>query len=217
MTASFRPFPIVLTAPSGAGKTTIARALVSRRADLVFALSATTRSPREGERDGVDYRFVDDGVFDELRRTGELLECAEVHGRWYGTLRASVIEALDAGKVVVLDIDVQGARKIRDMFPDAVPIFILPPSPATWVERLTGRGSESKEERQVRMGTALKELRAVAEFEYVVINDDLDHALQSIGAIVEAERRRPARTNELDARIRALEAVLEQHMEAEII
>lgn len=216
MTGGFRPFPIVLTAPSGAGKTTIARALVARRRDLVFALSATTRPPREGERDGLDYRFVDDAGFDELRRTGELLECAEVHGRLYGTLRAGVIEALDAGKVVVLDIDVQGARRIRDLFPEAVPVFLLPPSPQTWVERLTGRASEDEAERRVRLGTALKELRAVAEFDYVVINDDLELALRSIEAIVEAEQHRPARVDELDARIDALEALLEQHMEAEI-
>lgn len=206
-----RPFPIVLAAPSGAGKTTLARALVAERPDLVFALSATTRPAREGERDGEAYRFVDEAGFEALRRSGELLEWAQVHGQWYGTLRASVTEALDSGAIVVLDIDVQGARRVRDLFPDAVCVFILPPSAATWAERLAVRGTEDESERRVRMRTAGKELRAVAEFDYVIVNDDLEHSLRAIEAIVLAERFRRDRWSGLDARVGELERVLAQY------
>ncbi|MGD8278712.1 MAG: guanylate kinase [Gemmatimonadota bacterium] len=211
MKAERRPFPVVLAAPSGAGKTTLARALVERRTDVVFALSATTRPPRTGEQNEVDYRFVTDAEFAELRRSGELLESARVHEHWYGTLRASVTRALDSGSSVVLDIDVQGARRIRDLFPESVFIFVLPPSPQIWRDRLTGRGTEGEAERRVRMGTALKELRAVTEFDYVVVNDDLGESLEAIEAIVDGERWRRNRWNGLDARIGELERVLVQY------
>jgi guanylate kinase len=211
MKAERHPFPIVLAAPSGAGKTTLARALVSRRADVVFALSATTRPPRPGEQNDVDYRFVNETEFEKLRRSGELLESARVHGHWYGTLRASVTRALDSGKAVVLDIDVRGARRIRDLFPDSAFIFLLPPSPEIWSERLVGRGSEDEAERRVRMGTALKELRAVTEFDYVIVNDELDESLEAIESIVDAERWRRSRWNGLEARIGELERVLVQY------
>jgi guanylate kinase len=211
MKSERRPYPVVLAAPSGAGKTTLARALVARRTDVVFALSATTRPPRGGEQNEVDYRFVNDAEFETLRRAGELLESARVHEHWYGTLRASVTSALDSGKSVVLDIDVQGARRIRDLFPESVFIFVLPPSPDIWRERLVGRGTEGEEERKVRMGTALKELRAVAEFDYVVVNDDLEESLEAIESIIDGERWRRSRWNGLDARIAELERVLLQN------
>jgi guanylate kinase len=201
---------MVLAAPSGAGKTTLARAVVARRADLVFALSATTRAAREGERDGVDYRFVSEAGFEALRGSGELLEWACVHGQWYGTLRTSVTRALDSGSGVVLDIDVQGARRIRDLFPDAVLIFVLPPSPAVWAERLLERGTEDERERAVRMRTALDELRAVSEFDYVIVNDDLEESLRAIEAIVTAERYRRSRHRGLEARVGELQKVLLQ-------
>jgi len=211
MKSERHPFPVVLAAPSGAGKTTLARALVARRADVVFALSATTRPPREGEANEVDYRFVNDAEFEMLRRSGELMESARVHEHWYGTLRAGVTQALDSGKAVVLDIDVQGARRIRDLFPESVFIFLLPPSPEIWSERLAGRGSESEAERRVRMNTALKELRAVSEFDYVVVNDDIEESLGAIESIVDGERWRRNRWHGLDARIGELERVLVQH------
>jgi guanylate kinase len=204
------PFAIVIAAPSGAGKTTLARALVARRDDVTFALSATTRAPRTGEREDVDYRFVSAAGFEELRRSGELIEWAQVHGNWYGTLRASVTRALDSGTTVVLDIDVQGARRIRDLFPDSVLVFLLPPSAKVWGERISGRGSEDEAERTVRMGTALREIRAVSEFDYVLVNDDLEESLKTLEAIVTAERHRSARWSGLEARIGDLERVLLQ-------
>jgi guanylate kinase len=185
-----RPFPLVIAAPSGAGKTSLARALVETRSDMVFSLSATTRAARTGEQNGVDYRFVDDAGFDALERSGDLLEWAEVHGRRYGTLKSGVNAALAAGKTVVLDIDVQGAQQVNRALSDAVLVFVLPPSVSEMKRRLLKRGSESEEQLTTRMRTARAELEAVTDFDYVVVNDDFEDALRTIEAIVAAERER---------------------------
>jgi guanylate kinase len=149
-----RPFALVIAAPSGAGKTSLARALVERWDDMSFSLSATTRPARPGERHGVDYEFVDEAGFDVLLERGELLEWAMVHGRRYGTLRRGVEAALAEGSTVVLDIDIQGARRVRDVLPDAVLVFILPPSVAEMKRRLLGRRSgEDAAELAKRMRT----------------------------------------------------------------
>jgi guanylate kinase len=206
----YRPFPLVLAAPSGAGKTSLARALVETRQDLVFSLSATTRAPRAGERDGVDYRFVDDTRFDELERTGELLEWADVHGRRYGTLRSGVTEALAAGRTVVLDIDVQGAQLVQRTLKDAVLVFILPPSVSEMKRRLLARGTESDEQLATRMRTARAELNAVKDFDYVVVNDDFEAALRTIEAIVAAERERVVRQPHLDEMLDGLRADIDE-------
>jgi guanylate kinase len=193
-----RPFPLVLAAPSGAGKTSLARALVARNADVIFSLSATTRPPRAGETHDVDYYFVDDAGFDDLIEHGELLEWAMVHGRRYGTLRRGIDRALDAGYTVALDIDVQGARLIRDTLPDAVLVFILPPSVEEMIRRLQTRGSESAEELAIRMRTARAELDAVADFDYVIVNEEFDAALRTVEAILTAEAGRVIRQASLD-------------------
>ena len=206
MTSAYRPFPLVLAAPSGAGKTSLAHALVESRPDLVFSLSATTRAPRPGERDGVDYRFVDDAGFDELERTGELLESAGVHGRRYGTLRSGVTDALAAGRTVVLDIDVQGAQMVQRELADAVLVFILPPSVAEMKRRLLTRGTENDEQLATRMRTARAELDAVKDFDYVIVNDDFEAALRTIEAIVAAERERVVRKPHVDHLLDGLRA-----------
>jgi guanylate kinase len=198
VTSRFRPFPLVIAAPSGAGKTSLARALVERRPDMVFSLSATTRAPRPGEQDGVDYRFVDDAGFDALERGGDLLEWARVHERRYGTLKSGVEDALADGSTVVLDIDVQGAQLVRRALSNAVLVFVLPPSAAEMERRLLDRGSESREQLETRMRTARAELDAVKDFDYVVVNDVFEQALRSIEAIVSAERERVARQPQLD-------------------
>lgn len=201
MSALPRPFPIVLAAPSGAGKTTLARALVERHEDVVFSVSATTRPPRPEERNGIDYHFVSDAGFDEMTRAGELLEWAVVHDRRYGTPKQSVQAALDGGRIVVLDIDYQGARQVRNVFRDAVMVYLLPPSAEELVRRLLGRGSENDGERRRRLMTARIELAAVAEFDYLVVNDDFDNALATLEAILRAERHRFSRANGIEDRL----------------
>jgi guanylate kinase len=205
-----RPFPLVIAAPSGAGKTSLARALVETRSDMVFSLSATTRAPRPGEQDGVDYRFVDDAGFDALERTGDLLEWAHVHGRRYGTLKSGVNAALAAGKTVVLDIDVQGAQQVHRALSDAVLVFVLPPSVSEMKRRLHQRGSESDEQLVTRMRTARAELDAVKDFDYVVVNDEFEDALRTIEAIVAAERERVDRQPDIEKMLDGLRADIDE-------
>jgi guanylate kinase len=201
-----KAFPVVIAAPSGAGKTSLARALVDRREDVIFSLSATTRPPRPGEQDGIDYRFVDESGFDALIAQGELLEWASVHGRRYGTLRSGVAEALERGITVILDIDVQGARRVRSTLPDAVLVFVLPPSVAEMKRRLHTRGSENDAELATRMRTARAELDAVKDFDYVVINDDFEDTMRTLDSIIAAERERVSRNDRLDDTLDALRA-----------
>jgi len=201
-------FPIVIAAPSGTGKTTLARALVDRHRGVVFGLSATTRPPRSSEREGRDYRFVDDEAFDALAASGKLLEWAHVHSYRYGTLEAGVADALDAGDCVVLDIDVQGARRVRQLLPDAVLVFVLPPSAEELQRRLDTRGVEDPGDRDVRLRSAQSELGAVTEFDYIVVNDDFEAAVHVLDCIVEAERHRRTRCTALDERVAQLEHVI---------
>jgi guanylate kinase len=199
-----RAFPVVLAAPSGAGKTSLARALVERNEDIVFSVSATTRPARPHERPDEDYHFVGEAEFDRMTKAGELLEWALVHSRRYGTPRRSVQDALDAGRTVVLDIDFQGARQVRNAFQGAVLIYVLPPSAEELVRRLLGRGSEDDGERQRRLMTARIELAAVDEFDYIVVNDDFESALSAIEAIVRAERHRFSRADGIEDRLARL-------------
>jgi guanylate kinase len=208
-----RPFPVVIAAPSGAGKTSLARALVQRNADIVFSVSATTRPPRSFETDGVDYEFVDAAEFERMARSGELLEWAEVHGHRYGTPARGVSAALDRGYTVVLDIDVQGARQIRQRFPEAVLVFIVPPSGAELVRRLRGRASESEADLRRRLHNARKELHAAGEFDYVVVNDDFERAVSVLQAIVEAERCRFRRLVEPGAELERLDGEVAETMD----
>jgi guanylate kinase len=181
---SRRPFPVVLAATSGTGKTTLAHRLVSGSPDFVFSVSATTRRPRAGEIDGIDYHFVDRGRFEEMVAEDDLLEWAEVHGRLYGTPRSELDRAAARGAHVVLDIDVQGARQIKARIPEAMLIFVLPPDVETLIGRLTGRGTEDRADVARRLGSALQELQAVGEFDYVVVNDDLERCVETIRGIV---------------------------------
>jgi guanylate kinase len=206
-------FPVVIAAPSGTGKTTLVHALVDRNDGVVFALSATTRPPRAAERHERDYRFVDDATFDELAASGAFLEWAKVHSHRYGTLQDGVRRALAAGHCVVLDIDIQGARHVRTLFESAVLVFILPPSADELERRLDGRGTESDGERAIRLQSALNELGAVDEFDYIVVNDDFETAVTALEGIVEAERHRRTRYVALDERVSQLERIIQVRLE----
>jgi guanylate kinase len=172
--------PVVLSAPSGAGKTTIARALVQREDDFAFSVSATTREPRPRETHGKDYWFVSEAEFRSMVSRGELAEWAEVHGEFYGTPREGLIRAAAVGRHVILDIDVQGARQIREAVPEALLLYILPPSVEELFRRLKGRGTESEETLRRRLTTALGELTAADAFDFFVVNDDLETAIAEV-------------------------------------
>lgn len=199
---SLRPFPIVLSAPSGAGKTTIARQLLRRREDVGYSVSCTTRAPRQGERDGVDYHFLTDAQFDEHVQRGEFAEWAQVHGRKYGTLVREVQAVMDRGKHVMLDIDVQGARQVVQRFLDAVTIFVVPPSAEALVARLAGRNTESTETLALRLRNAVKELEEASRYQHVVVNDNLDDAIAKVSGIIDEEtvkrQRLPALGEDVD-------------------
>lgn len=181
------PFPVILSAPSGGGKTTIARELLRVRADLGYSVSCTTRQPRPGEVDGRDYYFLSRPDFAKRRAQGEFAESAEVHGNLYGTLRSEIERVLAAGKHVIMDIDVQGAVQFTRAFPQSVTIFVLPPTADVLLERLRQRRTESKEELAKRLLSALQELQSVEEYEYVVVNDELAKAVQRVSSIIDAE------------------------------
>jgi guanylate kinase len=159
----------------------------------LFSVSATTRAARAGEQDGVDYHFLDRARFEELVRTGEMLEYAEVHGELYGTPRYNLDVARERGQHLLLDIDVQGARQVRRVEPEVLSIFLLPPSGTRVVERLRGRGSEDEDELRQRLATAEAELRAVSEFEYVLVNDELEETTRRLKSILASEERKVAR------------------------
>ena len=207
-----RPFPVILSAPSGGGKTTIARRLMEARTDVGYSVSCTTRLPRAGEVDGRDYHFLGTGEFLARRERGEFAESAEVHGKLYGTLRREVQRVLASGRHVIMDIDVQGAAQFERAFPESVTIFLLPPSGDVLVGRLTARKTEDRGSLRLRLQSAVSELRAVQSYQYAVINDDLEHAIQRVSAVIDAEGARRTRMPELDERIGSLI----EHLEREI-
>ena len=190
-------FLLVLSGPSGAGKGTLVERLVHSRPDCVFSISATTRPRRPGEVDGVQYEFVSREEFERRRSAGLFLEWAEVHGQLYATPARFVDDGVRAGKVVVLDVDVQGGASVRRARPDAVSVFIYPPSVDALRQRLLKRNTESPEVVERRLGNAPAELAQYREYDYLVVNDDLDAAVARLMAIVDAERSRVRRMRAL--------------------
>lgn len=178
----------MIAGPSGVGKGTVVKRLLERDPDLHLSISATTRSRRPTERDGVDYHFVTDEQFDQLVVSGSLLEWAEVFGHRSGTPAAAVHGALDAGYDVVLEIDVQGAGQVRERVPEAVLILLAPPSMAELERRLRTRGTEDEDKLALRLATAAEELEQASRFDHVVVNDDLERATAQVEGIIHGSR-----------------------------
>ena len=178
----------IITAASGAGKTSLIKALLAKDEHLKLSISHTTRNPRPSEVNGVDYHFVDDATFLKMLGEAQFLESAEVHDARYGTSHSAIKAPLAAGFDIVLEIDWQGAAQVRRLYPRAISIFVLPPSIEALERRLNGRGQDSAEVIAKRVAAARTEMRHVAEFDYVTINDDFDVALQDISAIIRAQR-----------------------------
>jgi guanylate kinase len=186
-------FPVVISGPSGAGKTALCKRLLRSDDRLFYSVSATTRPRRKGERHGRDYVLVSKEEFDQYKKQGEFLEWARVHGEYYGTLKKPVERNIRKGRVVVLDVDVQGGRQLKNVFKDGVFIYVVPPSLQVLRERLLSRGTETPQAIARRMKNARKELSLVKQYSYVVVNDVLSRATQQLRAIIESERCRTAR------------------------
>lgn len=190
---------MVLSSPSGGGKTTIARNLLQTRADLGYSVSATTRPRRDGEQDGGDYHFLTRDDFRRRVEAGEFLEWATYAGHLYGTLRSEIDGIFARGRSAVLDVEIEGARQIRASFPNSLHVFVLPPSAEVLVERLAGRNTEPPAVIRERITRAADELAAVAEYDYAIYNEDVVRAVAQVGAILDAEARRVSRQDGLGA------------------
>jgi guanylate kinase len=183
----------VVSAPSGAGKTTLCLRLLETVPGIAFSVSYTTRSPRQGEIDGKDYYFVSRQRFDSMISAGAFLEWAEVHGNYYGTGRSEVSQRLEHGEDVLLDIDVEGAKQVRRLFPQATLIFVLPPSWSVLEQRLRGRRSEDAQGVGIRLANARSEVQMIQGYDFIIINDNLLHAAENLKSIVVAQRCRTSR------------------------
>lgn len=205
---------MVLSAPSGVGKTTVTRRLLKRRDDLGYSVSCTTRAPRSGEMNGVDYHFLSEEEFSARRDRGEFAEWAVVHGRMYGTLKSAVQKVFDGRQHLIMDIDVQGAEQFVAAYPESVLVFLLPPSVEVLVERLKARQTENEAQLLVRLENARAELVQVHRYHYVVVNDDLDETVARVSSIIDAEEVQRARVRALDGQVAGLIGRLEQEIQS---
>ena len=198
----------IISAPSGAGKTSLVKALLERVSDVVVSVSHTTREPRAGEKDGVDYHFVSKAEFETMVAAGQFLEHAHVFDNFYGTSRVAVAEQLEGGRDVILEIDGQGARQVRHAAPQAVGVFILPPTRETLRERLTARGQDSEQVIERRMRDAIREMSHYGEYHFLIFNDDFEQAVAELQALFVAHRLRREAQEQRNAA--SLGALLEQ-------
>lgn len=188
-----RPFPIVISGASGTGKTSVVDKLLASDGRIVRGITATTRPARRGEVDGEDYLFLREDEFEKKRKAKQFAECAQVHGHWYGVPRSSIDELLKKGKWVVLNVDVQGGLTIKESYPESVLIFVLPPSMEALEQRLRGRGTDTDEEIARRLQRACEEMAVAAEYDYVVVNDEIKDCTKRLLAILWAENSRTGR------------------------
>lgn len=189
---------IVVSGPSGCGKSTLDQKLIESRNDTVMSISDTTRNPRGEEKDGVDYNFISTEEFEQKIKDNKYLEYAIVHSnKYYGTPKEHIVELLSKGKNIILEIDIEGARKVNEKRPDAVFIFIMPPSMEILKKRLIGRKTETKEQIVERFKTAYKEINEVSKYNYVIVNDDIEESLVKMNSIIECEKCRVDRIEEV--------------------
>lgn len=198
------PFPFVLSAPSGGGKTTVTKLLMQRRTDIGYSVSCTTRAPRPGETNGVDYHFLTERQFIEHREKGDFVEWAVVHGKFYGTLRSAVSKVLAGGQHVMMDIDVQGAAQFAAAWPTAVLVFMLPPSVEVLLARLEARNTEDGATLITRLKSAHAELQVASRYHYVLVNDDLESTVERVSSIIDAEEVKRERIRSLDSQLAGL-------------
>ncbi|NDR54865.1 guanylate kinase [Aliiruegeria sabulilitoris] len=215
MTSERRGLLIILSSPSGAGKSTLAHRMMDWDKSLRFSVSATTRAPREGEQDGVDYRFMDVAGFKKMVEEGRMLEHAHVFGNFYGSPQDPVEEAIESGRDVLFDVDWQGAQQIRnsDLGKHTLSIFILPPSITELRRRLISRGKDSADVIGKRMQKSWDEISHWGSYDYVLVNDDLDATFEKLKTIVTAERMRRAQQPTLQGFVRGLQAEFEEGLE----
>jgi len=180
----------ILSAPSGTGKTSLTKSLIRKNINLSLSISYTSRQMRSCEVEGHDYFFVERNIFEQMLENGELVESAEIYGNLYGTSRKWINESINSGKDILLEIDGQGARQVREIFPDVVSIFVLPPSLEVLENRLKDRNQDTKEVIAKRMAAAKEEISHVSEYDYVIINDNIDVALRNLVSVVQSERLR---------------------------
>ncbi len=193
---------LVLSGFSGVGKGTVVKKLLEKYDNYALSVSVTTRSPREGEADGREYFFITEEEFSRLEREGRLLESAGYVGHHYGTPRDYVMSHIDAGRDVILEIEIQGAMQIKKRYPEAVLVFVIPPSAAALKERLSGRGSETEEVIAARLKRAVEEAQGMEEYEYLLVNDDLEACVEQLHEIMTSEHRRASRNQEQIQKIR---------------